>query len=195
MTTFGEGFTLLCIPRRRGLPSVDFVPLFHPKGTKSALGAEISRWGVIGGRNLPKIVYFRGGGATFGPLQWAGGFPAWISASASGFDISSLLVIGYWWPAPTPPPGGFVIGYWWILAGGPPPGGPLLVIGGVVVGRPAGPAGMWTARRAGRRPAGPMVSHEARRAEITLLATLLVTPGVPASKETNNVTNNVTNNQ
>ena len=43
-----------------------------------------------------------------------------------------------------------------------------------------------------------MVSHEARRAEITLLATLLVTPGVPANKVTNNavccVTNNVTNN-
>ena len=48
---------------------------------------------------------------------------------------------------------------------------------------------MWTARRAGRMPAGPMVSHEARRAEITLLATLLVTPGVPANKVTNNVTN------
>ena len=43
-----------------------------------------------------------------------------------------------------------------------------------------------------------MVSHEARMTEITLLATLLVTPGVPANKVTNNevctVTNNVTNN-
>ena len=50
LTTFWEGFTLLWAPHL-GLGSRTSIlsPLSHPKGTKSALGAEISRWGVLGG--------------------------------------------------------------------------------------------------------------------------------------------------
>ena len=82
-------------------------------------------------------------------------------------------MVNYWWPAGTPPVGGghllvfighLLVIYWWMLD-----------IGDPVIGRPAGPAGMWSARRAGRRPAGPMGSHEARRADVTLLVALLVT--------------------
>ena len=50
LTTFWQGFTLLWTPHL-GLGSRMSIlsPLSHPEGTKSALGAEISRWGVLGG--------------------------------------------------------------------------------------------------------------------------------------------------
>ena len=85
------------------------------------------------------------------------------SRPIAGFDISSLLVIGYWLlvaGADPPPGGGVVIGYWLLVIGGywpadPPPGS--------VIGYwwPR----YWSARRAGLHVDGPQGRQEARRAD------------------------------
>ena len=73
-------------------------------------------------------------GTVFGG-GWGGG---------AGFDISPSLVIGHWWAAPTPPGPSLVIGHWSLVVLGYwwPRYWWMMVIGGPVIGRPAGPAGM-----------------------------------------------------
>ena len=55
-----------------GPSEVVFVPGVHPPGTKTALWAPISRWGVQSARKLPKIVYLGGGGAHLAPCGRSG---------------------------------------------------------------------------------------------------------------------------
>ena len=125
-----------------------------------------------------------------------------------GFDISSFVVIGYWWPAPTPPGG---VRHWLLVIGGywpaAPPGVRYWLL--VDIGRRPPPQGSvigywwpryWSARRAGRRPqgrwlgtrpAGPRLRcwprYWSRQGSLPTRCNVI-------NNLTNNVTNNVTNN-